>query len=102
MQFICKIALHPFMVMMFMDLVIGGTKSQGGISMHAFFKLKMNHPVTGKNMIFHAPMAEDMIDVMRGIWRDEDEERPDLFTPMHVEMVFILRGIYTMALLGNR
>jgi len=36
--------------------------------LHAF-KLQLNHPVTGKNMIFRTPMAEDMIHVAR--WRME-------------------------------
>jgi 23S rRNA pseudouridine1911/1915/1917 synthase len=53
--------------------------------LHAF-KLELNHPVTGKKMIFRAHMADDMIGVARGIWPAGDEERPDLFTPMNVEI----------------
>ena len=53
--------------------------------LHAF-KLELKHPVTGKKMIFRAPMADDMIGVARGIWPDGDAERPDLFTPMDVEI----------------
>lgn len=53
--------------------------------LHAF-KLELNHPVLGKKMTFRAPMAEDMIKIVRGIWPDGDNERPDLFHASHVEM----------------
>lgn len=54
--------------------------------LHAF-RLELNHPDTGKKMIFRAPMADDMINVARGIWPEGREERPDLFEKMEVEIV---------------
>jgi len=63
------------------------TKSQGILRplLHAF-KLEINHPMTGKKMIFRAPMADDMAKCARGTWPTGNEERPDLFEPMDVEI----------------
>jgi 23S rRNA pseudouridine1911/1915/1917 synthase len=54
--------------------------------LHAF-RLEINHPVTGKKMIFRAPMAEDMRTVAQHIWPDGAKERADLFEEMDVEIV---------------
>lgn len=53
--------------------------------LHAF-RLEINHPVTGKKMIFRAPMADDMMKVATGTWPDGNIDRPDLFEPMDVEI----------------
>ena len=53
--------------------------------LHAF-KVELRHPVSGKLMVFRAPMADDMIKIVRGIWPDGEKERPDLFYPNNVEM----------------
>ncbi len=54
--------------------------------LHAF-RLELNHPMTGKRMIFRAPMAQDMVTVALGTWPSGPEERVDLFESMEVEIV---------------
>mmetsp|Transcript_12963 Transcript_12963/g.24364 ORF Transcript_12963/g.24364 Transcript_12963/m.24364 type:complete len:508 (-) Transcript_12963:140-1663(-) len=53
--------------------------------LHAF-KLELKHPVTGKKMIFRAPMADDMINIVKGVWPDGENDRPDLFQRYDVEV----------------
>mmetsp|Transcript_24826 Transcript_24826/g.36701 ORF Transcript_24826/g.36701 Transcript_24826/m.36701 type:complete len:489 (-) Transcript_24826:75-1541(-) len=54
--------------------------------LHAF-KLELTHPVTGKKMIFRAPMAEDMIKVAIGTWPQGPTEREDIFELQEVEII---------------
>lgn len=53
--------------------------------LHAF-RLELNHPITGENMVIRAPMAEDMIKVAQGIWPDGVQERKDLFEATSIEI----------------
>jgi len=42
-------------------------------------KLEIDHPVTGERMIFQAPMPDDMLQIVRVIYPDGEEEVPDMF-----------------------
>ena len=53
--------------------------------LHAF-RLELNHPITGGNMVIRAPMAEDMIKVAQGIWPDGPLERKELFETTSIEI----------------
>mmetsp|Transcript_27896 Transcript_27896/g.42718 ORF Transcript_27896/g.42718 Transcript_27896/m.42718 type:complete len:153 (+) Transcript_27896:680-1138(+) len=46
--------------------------------LHAF-NLEIAHPVTGEQMVFQAPMADDMMRMARNIWPQGNDKRPDLF-----------------------
>jgi 23S rRNA pseudouridine1911/1915/1917 synthase len=46
--------------------------------LHAY-TLELQHPVTGESLHFRAPMAEDMERIVRTIWPQGLNERPDLF-----------------------
>ena len=46
--------------------------------LHAY-RLEIDHPITGEQMIFHAPMADDMTRIANIIWPQGKEERPELF-----------------------
>ncbi len=54
--------------------------------LHAF-RLELKHPMTGKRIIFRAPMAEDQATVARSVWPSGPEEREDLFEPMEIEIL---------------
>lgn len=54
--------------------------------LHAF-RLELEHPVTGKKMIFRAPMAEDMAAVATASWPEGSAERSDLFLESPVEII---------------
>jgi 23S rRNA pseudouridine1911/1915/1917 synthase len=54
--------------------------------LHAF-RLELEHPITGKRMVFRAPMAEDMATVATGIWPEGSTERSDLFHETEVEII---------------
>jgi 23S rRNA pseudouridine1911/1915/1917 synthase len=53
--------------------------------LHAF-RLELNHPVTGKNMVIRAPMAKDMMTVAEGIWPEGALERKELFEATPIEI----------------
>lgn len=46
--------------------------------LHAY-KLEISHPITGKDLVFCAPMAEDMATIVDTIWPTGRDERPELF-----------------------
>eukprot|EP00980_Cylindrotheca_fusiformis_P030174 scaffold24509_cov127-Cylindrotheca_fusiformis.AAC.5 len=46
--------------------------------LHAY-KLELNHPITGEEMVFKAPMAEDMKEIATRIWPTGAEEAPHIF-----------------------
>jgi 23S rRNA pseudouridine1911/1915/1917 synthase len=46
--------------------------------LHAY-KLEIDHPVTGEHLVFTAPMAEDMNRIVKTVWPQGEEERPDIF-----------------------
>ncbi len=54
--------------------------------LHAF-RLEIEHPITGKRMVFRAPMADDMITIAKGIWPEGSNERKDLFEGSDVEVI---------------
>mmetsp|Transcript_26221 Transcript_26221/g.32330 ORF Transcript_26221/g.32330 Transcript_26221/m.32330 type:complete len:490 (+) Transcript_26221:121-1590(+) len=54
--------------------------------LHAF-RLELNHPITGKKMIFRAPMADDMSTVAIAIWPNGKDERSDLFEKSEIEII---------------
>ena len=54
--------------------------------LHAF-RLEIDHPISGKRMIFRAPMATDMATIASGIWPTGSDERRDLFEESEVEFV---------------
>ncbi len=46
--------------------------------LHAF-RLELDHPITGERMVFTSPMANDMLEIVRGIWPGGETERGELF-----------------------
>jgi 23S rRNA pseudouridine1911/1915/1917 synthase len=47
--------------------------------LHAY-RLELNHPVTDEPMVFEAPMAEDMRNLAKIIWKEGPEELPRAFS----------------------
>merc|ERR1712008_99709 len=46
--------------------------------LHAY-KLELNHPITGEEMVFEAPIADDMKGIALSIWPTGATEFPELF-----------------------
>jgi len=42
-------------------------------------RLEIDHPMTGEHMLFVAPMAVDMISIVKGIWPDGENILPDAY-----------------------
>jgi 23S rRNA pseudouridine1911/1915/1917 synthase len=47
--------------------------------LHAY-RLELQHPITGEEMVLEAPMADDMIGIARTIWPEGPEELPAAFS----------------------
>lgn len=54
--------------------------------LHAF-RLEIEHPMTGKRMVFRAPMADDMVAIAGGIWPEGSETRKELFENSDIEII---------------